>query len=131
MRPHTAVLDASALLAWLQGEQGADLVEPHIEHGAISAVNWTEVLQRVLRHRAPSAQRLRPSVEALGLEILEFTVEDAQIAAVLHARTFAAGLSLGDRACLALAHRLDVPAVTADTAWKNLTVLGIPILSIR
>lgn len=129
MSDHGAVLDASALLALLHDEAGAEVVEGLVERGAVSAVNWSEVRQRWIA-RELDVEGLRPDVEALGLTIVPFTADDAERAADFWPATRERGLSLGDRACLALAQRLRVPAVTADRAWLELE-LGVDVQSIR
>ncbi len=123
------VVDASALLALLHAEPGAETVEEALENGAISTVNWSEVQQRSLASRI-DVDDLRGDVEALGLEIVPFTVEDAEQAAALWGPTRHVGLSLGDRACLGLARRLGLPALTADRAWLELD-LGVQVQTIR
>jgi ribonuclease VapC len=123
------VLDASALLAMLHGEPGADVVEEAAEDAAISTVNWSEVYQRVLA-RGVDVAGLRSDVEAFGLEVVPFTVDDAELAAEYSPVTRHLGLALGDRACLALARRLGLPALTADRSWLELEV-GVRIQAIR
>lgn len=123
------VIDASALLAMLHGEAGAETVEFALEGGAISSVNWSEVHQHSLA-RGVALDDLRGELEALGLEIMPFTVEDAEHAAALWRPTRHLGLSLGDRACLALALRLGRGALTADRAWVDLD-LGVAVEAIR
>ena len=123
------VVDASALLAMLHSEPGAEIVEAAIDGGAISTVNWSEVQHRSLA-RGIDVAELRGDVQALGLEIAPFTVEDAERAAALWRPTRSLGLSLGDRACLALAQRLARRALTADRTWLELD-LGIEVRTIR
>jgi PIN domain nuclease of toxin-antitoxin system len=123
------VVDASALLALLHSEPGADVVEEALERSAISTVNWSEVYQRWVAHGVDVAG-LRADVEALGLAIVPLTVEDAEHAAELWSATRQLGLSLGDRACLALARRLGLPALTADRAWLELD-LEVEVQAIR
>lgn len=113
------VLDASALLAMLQAEPGAELVEQVLENAVISAVNWSEVVQKAAE-AGVDTRGLRRQIEALGLRILPFDAADAERAAALREATRAAGLSLGDRACLAVAALCGVPALTADRAWSEL-----------
>jgi PIN domain nuclease of toxin-antitoxin system len=122
-------LDASALLAFLHGEPGGADVEHRLEGAVISAVNWSEVLHKSLA-RGVETEGLREDLEALGTSIDPFTVEDAEAAARLWLTTRSAGLSIGDRACLALALRLGLPALTADRSWKDLTV-GVGIKRVR
>ena len=124
-----AVLDASALIALLWDEPGADAVEPLLGRAVVSAVNWTEVLQRYRAHGVETAGK-RERVEALGVDVEWFTAEDSAAAAELWAPTRRAGLSLADRACLALARRLGLPAHTADRDWRAVDV-GVTVVLIR
>jgi ribonuclease VapC len=131
----TAVLDASALLALLKGEPGAERVAEALEHGAyLSAVNLAEVLSKLADwgEDPAEAQARMAQVGLLGaaVEVLPFTGEDALEVARLRAPTRAYGLSFGDRACLALARRLGLPALTAERAWAELD-LGIPVEVLR
>lgn len=119
-----AVLDASALLAYLRDEPGADAVADAIAEGvAISTVNLAEVLSHIAdRGRDPI--RLIEQLTERGLldgalAVEPFTTADAGAVAQLRPRTRDVGLSLGDRACLALALRLGAPALTADSAWAR------------
>lgn len=122
-------LDASALLALLYAEPGHERVAAVFEECCVSAVNLSEVIARFVRDgHDPRAvlQRLADS----GLEIVPFLAEDAALTAGLSARTRGAGLSLGDRACLALALARDIPALTADRSWRDLD-LPIQVRLIR
>ena len=118
-----AVLDASALLAWLQDEPGAEVVEAELASGAISSLNWSEMLQKSLAHGVDVAG-LREDMEALGLVIMPFDADDAEQAARLWSP--GSGLSLADRACLALGLRHGVPVWTADRTWRR-TALGATV----
>lgn len=124
------MLDASAVLAYLQREPGVERVAQALDRGAaISTVNLAEVLAKLVRTgRAPEPVASR--LQALGLRVDAFTVADAEVSAALVADTRRLGLSLGDRACLALARRLGLPALTADRAWVGLEV-GVEIRSLR
>jgi ribonuclease VapC len=115
------VLDASAMLALLHSEPGAEAVEEILDQAAISTVNWSEVCQRWLAHDVDVVD-LRADIEALGVQIVPFTAEDAEETAALWSSTRRLGLSLGDRACLGLARRLERPAVTADRLWLEADV---------
>ena len=77
-----------------------------------------------------SIDRVREHLESLHLEVIPFETEQAYIAGMLRAETRSVGLSLGDRACLALARQLRVPALTADRRWAELDV-GIDVQVIR
>jgi len=126
----SAVLDASALLAWLREEPGADGVDAALDGAAMSAVNWSETWQKLEQNGIDAARALR-QVRALGVVVESFSAEDAATAAGLWPAGRAAGLSLGDRACLALAIRLGVPAITADAAWSRVQADLHPTVVIR
>lgn len=111
-----AVLDASALLAWLQDEPGAEEIEGELADSAISSVNWSEVLQKSLAYGV-DITGLRADLEALGLAIVPFDADSAEQAARLW--TPGSGLSLADRACLALGIQQDAPVRTADRLWTQ------------
>jgi PIN domain nuclease of toxin-antitoxin system len=123
------VLDASALMAVLREEPGAAAVEAVLDHAAISAVNLSEV-QAKLVERGTAAELAWSSLVDLDLEVIDFDVSQARVAGDLRSLTRAQGLSLGDRACLALAQALGLPAMTADRAWAGLAV-GIEIRTVR
>jgi ribonuclease VapC len=113
----------------LHAEPGGDAVERAVDRAAISTVNWSEVWQRSIARNVVTSG-LRAEIEALGVEIVAFTGVDAERAADLWSSTRSLGLSLGDRACLALASRLERPALTADRSWLELD-LGVEIRTIR
>ena len=123
------VLDASALLAFLFREPGHERVASVIDDCCISTVNLCEVVGRFARdgHDAREAAR---RIVASGVEAIPFMVNHASLAAALLPRTLAHGLSLGDRACLALAIELGVQVMTADRAWDAID-LPVPIVQIR
>ncbi len=125
-----SVLDASALLALLHNEKGADIVEEAIFNKAvISSVNWTEVIQKAIA-RNISIDNLDNELAAVGLSFLSFDMQQAYIAGSLWQQTKELGLSLGDRACLALTQHLDLPVLTADKIWQQLDI-GVSIQLIR
>lgn len=123
------VLDASALLAFLFDEQGAATVQTSISGAVMSTVNWSEVAQWLLIRGADPGEAHASLAEA-GLRLEALSSPDADEAALLYGRTRAAGLSLGDRCCLALARRLDAPVLTADQAWATVDV-GVRVTVIR
>jgi ribonuclease VapC len=130
-----AVLDASALLAFLRGEPGAERVAEALGEGAcLSAVNLAEVLSKLAdwgEDPAEAQARMeRAGLLGAAVEIFLFSEEDALEVARLRALTRVHGLSFGDRACLALARRLGLPALTADRTWDELG-LDIPVVVIR
>jgi PIN domain nuclease of toxin-antitoxin system len=123
------VLDASAVIALLREEPGCAIVEKHLSRAALSTVNLSEVMTKFIQSGMP--ENLAISIIAsLGLRIVDFNEELAQAAARLTANTSKVGLSLGDRACLALAQHLGLSAVTADRNWAKLS-MGIEIKLIR
>ncbi len=125
-----AVLDASAVLALLQGEPGAERVAEAIVSGAsLSVVNLAEVAGKLSEHGMPEGD-LRAVVDLLQVTIEPCTTEDAIHAGLLRPSTKGAGLSLGDRVCLALATRLALPVLTTDRQWANVTV-SMPVEVIR
>lgn len=112
------VLDASALLALLLGEPGADQVQPVLAEAAMSVVNLAEVVGHYARHGAERSQILEV-LTPLPIEPVAMDAALAYDAGLLLPATRAAGLSLGDRTCLALARRLGVPALTAERRWVD------------
>lgn len=111
------VVDASAVLAWLGDELGADVVEAATAAGGpltCSAVNWSEVVQKAVA-RGVALDDVAAAVTLLRLSVVDVGREDAERAA--HLWLDHPSLSLADRLCLALADRLDADALTADQAW--------------
>ena len=124
------VLDASALLALLNQEPGSEQVTECIENGAaISAVNLSEVVAKLSEAGLPE-EAIHEALDSLGLTIVDFDATFAYKVGLLRPTTKHAGLSLGDRACLALARQLNLPAVTTDRIWENLS-LDISIQVVR
>ena len=124
----SAVLDASALLALLQGEPGSSRVLEILPGALICSVNLSEVVAKLAEFGMPEADIYRALT--LGLEIVPFDETLAYEAGFLRPLTRRAGLSLGDRACLALAQSRSLPAFTSDRAWAALDI-GIDIIVIR
>jgi len=122
-------LDASALLAFLFRERGHERVGEVIETACLSAVNLSEVIGRFVRD-GHDARAVLQRLTSTTIEIVPFTTADAALAASLVLQTRALGLSLGDRACLALALARRIPAVTADRTWARLHI-GIDIQVVR
>ena len=125
--PREHVLDASALLAVIHGEPGAAVVNAAMSRSAVSSVNWAEVAQKT-EARGIALADVKLQFLAVGLRIYPFGIGDAEMTAALWQR--APNLSLADRACLALASRLGVPALTADRIWATLS-LGVEVQVIR
>ena len=110
------VLDASAVLAFVLDEPGADQVEAVLGTASVPATNWAEIVQR-LRRIGSDAARAASALKALGVRIEVVGELDAEVAASLYEAN--PSLSLGDRLCLAVAQRLAQPVYTADRAWAK------------
>jgi ribonuclease VapC len=124
------VLDASAILAVINGEPGADTLTPDLLTRAVaSAVNLAEVQTKLVSRGWTSAQAWDDATSPVR-EVLPFDEEQAKITGDLVTQTGPLGLSLGDRACLALATALKLPVYTAERAWKKLKI-SVPIHVIR
>jgi ribonuclease VapC len=122
------VLDASAVLAVLNSETGEDKVVPLLAESAISSVNLTEVGAKLLEAGMDEASA-QIAVSVLGIgEVVDFDENLAWEAARLRPLTKQFGLSLGDRACLALAIQLGVPAVTAEKQWSKQKLCRIVLI---
>jgi ribonuclease VapC len=124
------VLDASAVLAWLREEPGADVVAERIAGSHVSAVNLSEVLQKSLASGA-DADGLTEDLLAVGLLVADFGARHASVAAELWGSTRLLGLGVADRACLATAVVLGVPALTADRPWAGIQREGLAVELIR
>lgn len=123
------MLDASALLALLNREPGHEEIAEVIGDAAISAVNLSEVAAK-LADRGMPEEAIREALDGLALEIHDFDRELAFQAGFLHPLTRSRGLSLGDRACLALGQRLNLPVLTTDRIWGALD-LGVEVRLVR
>jgi ribonuclease VapC len=108
------VLDASAVLAVLQGENGQDVVLPHLQGGIISAVNYSEILKKSAEHGS-ELERTRHFLATFSLIVTPFDEQQAVAAARLWPMSRQLGLSFADRACLALGESLSAEVLTADT----------------
>ena len=122
-----AVLDSSALLALLFDEPGADRVAAVLPDAIVSAINLAETATK-LRDRGLDEATVRAALAATGVRIVPFSEDLAWIAAALRASTRGAGLSLGDRACLALAIDRGASAYTADQAWARAGAPGVVVI---
>lgn len=123
------VVDASALLAAIHNETGGDYVQQRIQDCVVSSVNWSEVLQKLERAGA-DVNTIEQGLKALGLAVVDFTEQDAQLAAALWLVAKKLGLSLADRACLALGARLRASVITADRVWSE-GEFGVEVVLIR
>jgi PIN domain nuclease of toxin-antitoxin system len=124
------VLDASALIAYARHEAGFEMVAARLRSGArilISAVNWAEAVGK-LREYDITAALLRQALEAVGADIAAFTEADADAVGDLTPAFRTLGLSLGDRACIALGVANQAPALTADGVWAR---IDLPVLMVE
>ena len=124
------VVDASAMLALIQGERGADkLTDEILDHAVASAVNVAEVQSKLVKASNDPNRAWAATLSAIS-DVEPYTREQARIAGDLITTTEKYGLSLGDRSCLALAIALKAPVYTTEQSWRNLKV-GVPIYVIR
>jgi len=126
----SAVLDASAVLALVRDEPGADKVEAHIGRAAMSAINLQEVVKELLLSGLEEPT-VRDLLSELRIDVRSHDADAAYAAAALHAQTREFGRGLGDRSCLALAIQLGVPALTADREWKKVKAKNLKVEHIR
>jgi PIN domain nuclease of toxin-antitoxin system len=127
---NSVVLDASAVMAVLNDEPGAETLTPSLLTKAVcSTVNIAEVHSKLVARGVGADDAWNAALSPIS-DVVAFTAEHAKTAGSLIAATRSHGLSLGDRACLALGITLKAPIYTADRSWKNLRV-GIRIHVIR
>lgn len=119
----TVVLDASALLALLWSEPGSEVVADVLPGALLSAVNLAEVCSKLV-DRGVDGQAVRDLLLDLPIRIAGFDERQALIAGEFRRATRSLGLSIGDRACLALAHVENATAMTADRSWSGLGALA-------
>jgi PIN domain nuclease of toxin-antitoxin system len=124
-----AVLDASALIALMRHEKGAAMVAACLSRAVVSTVNQAEVQTKLVSVGLDEREAWWHIAE-IGCQSVPFDEEQARIAGGLVRITRPYGLSLGDRACLALAIQRKAAVYTTDAAWKNLS-LGIGVEVIR
>jgi ribonuclease VapC len=122
------VLDSSAILALLWNEPGVDVVASAIPFSVMSTVNVAEIVTK-LTDMGSLSDLFDRALTRAQVEIVPFTDSQARLCGELRRATKSRGLSLGDRACLALAQERGLTAVTADAAWVGAT--AVPVLLIR
>lgn len=126
-----AVLDSSAVLAVILEEPGAERVEPLLPGAKVSAVNVGEVAAK-LRDLGMPEGTIEAVLNGLQIDVRAHDLDAALASGFLRPATRRAGLSLGDRACLALAAALGLPAVTADRSWQSVAeAVGVQVRPIR
>jgi PIN domain nuclease of toxin-antitoxin system len=123
------VFDASALLGLLNAESGSQAVADRLSDGAVSAVNLSEVVAKLSERGVPENE-IRTALDGLGLDVVPFDETTAYRAGLLRRATRSLGLSLGDRACLALGLQLAAPVFTTDRSWRTLRI-GVKVRAIR
>ena len=125
------VLDASALLAMLKAEPGGSKIAETIAESRISAVNDSEIVSHFI-HAGMPPLAVEAMLSPLPVRMMEANAALTSAAGRLRAVTSAAGLSIGDRFCLALARRDNLPAWTADRAWQTIApAAGATVFLIR
>ncbi len=124
-----AVLDASALLAFLRNEPGAEEVAAVLRLSCISAVNLAETISKMVEYGKPLDDAAF-QIERLRIPVIPFDAEHAKLVASLWKATRVVGLSLGDRACLALGLKTGLPVLTTERAWAKIDV-GVSVGLIR
>jgi ribonuclease VapC len=125
------VLDASALLALMDAEPGEEAVAGVLPGALVSAVNLAEVVSKLAERGMPAAQAHGDAL-ALGIDVVAFDADLALDAGALRPLTRAAGLSLGDRCCLALARLRRAVVLTTETRWEPIShAVDVGIRNIR
>ncbi len=124
-----AVLDSSAILALFEKEQGWEKVRAALPDGIVSSVTLAEVVTR-LTLRGGKPWQVAAAWDDLRLFVEPFDDARARVAGLLVDKTRSFGLSLADRACLALARELGLPVVTADRSWRKVQI-GVELVLIR
>ena len=127
------ILDASAVLAFLQGEPGDDIVRLALQadNCIVTAANHAEIIAKVL-DRGADADAIKAVITQLGYKVIDVSAQDGECAGWMREQTRAIGLSLGDRLCLAVAQRLKAVVLTADRPWLAVAQpFGIDIRCIR
>ena len=129
----SVVLDASAIIAFLQGEPGSEVVGQalHSQRCVVSAANQAEVIAKAM-DRGAETEAIKTILADLAYSVLDIPVGDGEQAGWIRGQTRSIGLSLGDRLCLALAQRLKARVLTADRAWLGVSqTLSLNIDCIR
>ncbi len=127
----SVVLDASAILVLILGEKGEDVVSQHMTGANVSTVNLCEVITKLVDYNLSPAAAW-DQIERLDMDIRDFQIEQAQLAARLRPHTKSFGLSLGDRACMALGQSMKVPVLTSDQRMKDAgDMVNIDVMLIR
>jgi ribonuclease VapC len=124
------VFDTSAVIALLRSEPGAAIVAARVGQAAMSAVNLQELVKALIL-RGLALPVIEEVVQELRLDLHAHDREAAFAAARLTEATRQHGSGLGDRSCMALAMKLDVPVLTTDRAWAKLKIPGLAVEVVR
>jgi ribonuclease VapC len=124
-----AVIDSSVILADLFGEPGGDVARPAARTATISAINFAEVVSKLVVHGMPEREAIATAYD-FDMDVAAVDAELAEAAGVLHGRTRSHGSSIGDAFCLALADSLGLPVLTTDRRWATLPT-GVEVRLIR
>jgi PIN domain nuclease of toxin-antitoxin system len=127
------ILDASAVLAFLQGEPGDDIVRLALQSDScvVTAANQAEIIAKIV-DRGVDAVVFKTVTNQMGYPVIDVTAQDGECAGWMREQTRLIGLSLGDRLCLAVAKRLKAVVLTADRPWLAMAQpLGLDIRCIR
>jgi PIN domain nuclease of toxin-antitoxin system len=125
----SAVLDSSAVLAVLNAEPGADMVIAALDDALLSTVNYAEVITKIVE-RGSTYKEAEAALQLITATVVDFDLALAQRTGALRVETLKRGLSLGDRACLSLAEREGLPAITGDRSWLG-AVSSVEVRLIR
>lgn len=128
----TVVIDSSALLALIDYEPGWQFMQSSIaeNHCLMSSVNLSEFVAKLVERNSPLLSELEVLFRQLEVEVIDFTTSHATEAGLLRKKTRSKGLSLGDRACIALALETKAPILTSDQIWQTLR-LPVSVVNIR
>ncbi len=117
----TVALDASAILAYLRSEPGASSVGDMMPQSIVSSVNLSEVIAKLAEEGLEEVE-IRRTIDRLPILVIPLDEESAYVAGLLRPVTKSEGLSLGDRACLALGLSMGLPVITADRNWTRVSL---------
>lgn len=124
------VFDSSAIIALFAKEKGYEFIKQHMKNAIISSVNIAEVYKYCINVQNLTEDDTKSLIEMLDIKIIDFNNEQALITASLVSKTKQYGLSLGDRACIALAIIGNHSIITCDTIWQKVDV-GIEFIMAR
>jgi PIN domain nuclease of toxin-antitoxin system len=116
------VFDSSAIITLFAKEKGYEFIKKYIKDGIISSVNIAEVYKYCINIQHLTEEDTRKLITMLDIRIIDFTNDQALVTAMLVEPTKKYGLSLGDRACIALAIEGQYSVITCDTIWQKVDV---------